>query len=79
MRAEVIQLLKASPFRPFVIISDSGQQIVVRHPENVPYNPERQTVNCYVVADDVIHIIPWSKITRLAFADTGEPLPTPLH
>ncbi len=76
MRSEVIRMLKTAPFRPFLIIMDSGQHILIRHPENVAYDPVKETVNCYAVADGVMHILPWAKITSVAAADTGQPLPT---
>ncbi len=75
MRTEIVRLLKDVPFRPFIIIMDSGQRVVVRHPENVAYDREVETANCYAVSDGLMHILPWVKIAHLALADSGEPLP----
>lgn len=72
---EVVQLLKAAPFRPFLVVMDRGQRVVIRHPENVAYDPERETANCYALADGVIHILPWKKIAHVALADAGQLLP----
>ena len=76
MRAEIIRLLKAQPFRPFAMIMDSGQQVVIRHPENVAYDPAAETANCYALADGIMHILPWEKITSAAVVDRGQTLPT---
>jgi len=65
MRANVSQLLNVVPFRPFVIVTDSGHRIVVRHSENVAFDPESTTGNCYVIADGLMHSLPWAKITCL--------------
>jgi hypothetical protein len=75
MRSEIIRLLSASPFHPFIIVMDSGSRIPIRHPENVAYDPEAQTANCYALADGIMHILPWEKINNLALLDRGEPLP----
>jgi hypothetical protein len=76
VRFDVIRLLKAQPFRPFLLIMDSGQRIGVRHPENVAYDPTVETANCYALSDGVMHILPWEKISSVALVDRGDPLPS---
>jgi hypothetical protein len=44
-RSDVIRFLKAARFRPFLIIMDSGQRVIVRHPENVAYDPAVETIS----------------------------------
>ena len=66
-----------SAVRPFFIMTDSGAQIAIRHSENIAFDPENETGNCYTVADGVLHTIPWRKITSLAEPDRGQPLPDP--
>lgn len=75
-RSDVIRFLKTSPFRPFLIIMDSGQRVIVRHPENVAYDPVVETANCFVISDGFLHVLPWEKISSLMFMDTGQALPT---
>ena len=75
MRDEVVRMLQSSPFRPFVIVMDSGQQVPIRHSENVAYDPERPLRHCYAVADGIMHALPWEKISNLAWADEGQRLP----
>ena len=75
MRAEIIRLLKAVPFRPFIIVMDSGQRVVIRHSENVALDPTVETVNCYALSEGIMYILPWEKMSSLALADSGEPLP----
>lgn len=76
MRTEVIRLLKAAQFRPFLIVMDSGQRVVIRHSENVAFDPVAETANCYALSDGVIHILPWEKMANLALLDSGQPLPS---
>jgi len=61
VRSEIVRLLKAAPFRPFLIIRDSGQRIVVRHSENVAFDPAVKTVNRCVLSDGILHVLPWEK------------------
>jgi hypothetical protein len=75
MQPEIVRVLKAVPFHPFVIIMDSGERVVIRHLENIAYDPERETANCYALSDGIMHILPWEKIAHVALADTGQLLP----
>ena len=75
MQAEIVRLLKATPFRPFVIIMDSGERVVIRHLENIAYDPEREAANCYALSDGIMHILPWEKVAHVALADKGQLLP----
>jgi hypothetical protein len=76
MREEIIRLLQSTPFRPYLIVMDSGQQVAVRHSENVAYDPERPTKNCYALSDGIMHSLPWEKISNVAWAYEGQRLPT---
>lgn len=38
-REEVKRLMHTSPFRPFVLTLESGQTLVIEHPENVAFDP----------------------------------------
>lgn len=75
MQSEIVRLLKAVPFRPFIIIMDSGEKVAIRHLENIAYDPETETANCYALSDGIMHILPWEKIAHVALADKGQLLP----
>lgn len=38
MRHEVRQLIRAQPFRPFVLVVANGERVMVEHPENIALN-----------------------------------------
>lgn len=38
IRGQINTLVKATPFRPFVLILESGQQVIIEHPENIAFN-----------------------------------------
>lgn len=75
MREEILRLLQATPFRPFAVIMDSGQRVVVRHRENVAFDPVEKTANCYALSDGLMYILPWDRISSAVLVDHGELLP----
>ena len=40
IRSEVHRLIRATPFRKFVLILDSGDRVLIEHPENIAFDPE---------------------------------------
>lgn len=39
VRSELQRLLRQSPFRPFAITLEGGEQAIIEHPENVAFDP----------------------------------------
>ena len=39
IRSEVTRLLRQIPFRPFVLILESGDRVMIEHPENLAFDP----------------------------------------
>jgi hypothetical protein len=39
MRSEVQRLMHAVPFRPFAMVLENGDRIVIGHPENIAFDP----------------------------------------
>lgn len=40
VRQQIVDLLRAVPFRPFVLTLENGQTIAIAHPENIAYDPD---------------------------------------
>lgn len=40
IRSEVHRLIRAVPFRKFVLILESGDRILIEHPENIAFDPQ---------------------------------------
>lgn len=38
-RDEIQRMVRAVPFRPFAVVLDSGERIIVNHPENIAFDP----------------------------------------
>ncbi len=39
LHVEIRRLLRAVPFRPFVLNLENGDRIVIEHPENIAFDP----------------------------------------
>ena len=39
VRQQIVEILRAVPFRPFVLTLENGQTISIGHPENIAYDP----------------------------------------
>ena len=40
IRAEIHRLIRAMPFRRFLLILESGDRVLIEHPENIAFDPE---------------------------------------
>ena len=77
MREEVQRLVRVEPFEPFVITLESGQNVLIEHPENIAFDPsakpEQQRANqFYVVTQQVRLFSHFDSITSITTADRGE-------
>jgi hypothetical protein len=51
-REELVQHVRARPFMPFALSLENGERVIVRHPENIAFDPdEGGSVYFYVIAD----------------------------
>lgn len=39
IRAEIRRLLRQVPFQPFLLSLESGQSVLIEHPENIAFDP----------------------------------------
>lgn len=51
IRSELQRLIRAVPYRRFVLSLENGERAVVEHPENVAFDPEANgTEDVYVIS-----------------------------
>jgi hypothetical protein len=77
-KARVQKLLRAVPFRPFVLEMDSGSRILVEHPENVAFVPNpgaspELSEHFYVTTTRVELHSTFDAITNVVLRNRGEP------
>jgi hypothetical protein len=77
-RSEVQRLLRAVPFRPFVLNLENGDHVLIEHPENIAFEPAPQegavgSDDFYVISNRVRLFSTFGAITSVALMDRGEP------
>jgi hypothetical protein len=40
IRDEIHRLIRATPFRRFILILESGDRVLIEHPENIAFDPD---------------------------------------
>ena len=72
VRPEVQRLLVQKPFRPFVLIMESGDRVIVEHPENIAFDPVAQGVgDFYVISGRLRLFSTFEAVTSVTLLDTG--------
>ena len=74
IRAEIHRLLRAAPFRKFVLSLESGEHVLIEHPENIAFDPEAKGTGSdefYVVTGRIRLFSTFSAVSSIALADQG--------
>lgn len=72
IRAEIHRLIRAVPFRRFILILESGDRVVIEHPENIAFDPEtREPANdeFYVITGRIRLFGTFGAVSSIALAD----------
>jgi hypothetical protein len=77
VRSEVQRLLRAVPFRPFVLTLENGDRLVIGHPENIAFDPPAEdgsggSEDFYVISDRLRVFSTFGAVTGVALLDHGE-------
>lgn len=78
IQSEVVRLVRAVPFRPFVFNMENGDRIVVEHPENIAFNPPTNgspgSSKFYVLTSNIATFVgSFAAVTSITQADKGQP------
>jgi hypothetical protein len=74
IRAEIHHLLRAVPFRKFTLILESGDRVVIEHPENIAFDPEAKEPGSdefYVITGRVRLFSTVGVVSSVALLDQG--------
>ena len=72
MRAEIHRLIRAVPFRRFVLILESGDRVLIEHPENIAFDPEGREPGAdefYVITGRIRLFGTFGAVSSVALAD----------
>ena len=72
IRSEIHRLIKAVPFRKFILILESGDRVLIEHPENIAFDPESRepgTDEFYVITGRIRLFSTFGAVSSIALAD----------
>ena len=76
VKAEVQRLVRQAPFRPFSLTLESGDQIVIEHPENIAFDPAEngasRSSEFHVVSSNLRYVSTFEAVSSVAMIDSGE-------
>jgi hypothetical protein len=72
---EVARLIRQRPFRPFAITLDSGERVLIEHPENIAFDPinngARRAANDFYVTSGSLRLFStFDAVSSIATLDT---------
>lgn len=74
-RAELQRLLRQVPFQRFVLTFDSGDRVLIEHPENIAFDPTPGgRGDLYILGGQVRYYGTFDAISNIAMFDTGTPV-----
>ena len=71
-RSEIQRLIRAVPFRRFVLILESGDRVLIEHPENIAFDPEAREPGSdefYVITGRIRLFSTFGAVSSIALAD----------
>ena len=72
IRAEIQRLIRAQPFRRFVLMHESGDRVLIDHPENIAFDSEAKgegSDEFYVITGRIRLFSTFSAVSSIALAD----------
>ena len=74
IRAEIHRLIRAVPFRGFALTLESGDRVLIEHPENIAFDPDGKGEGAddfYVISGRLRLFSTFSAVSSIALADQG--------
>ncbi|HET6250991.1 MAG TPA: hypothetical protein VFE47_25100 [Tepidisphaeraceae bacterium] len=74
IRTELQRLIRAAPFRKFALVLESGNRVVIEHPENIAFDPEAKEPGAddfYVITGRIRMFSTFATVSSIALADQG--------
>jgi hypothetical protein len=77
VRSEVQRMLRAVPFRPFALVLENGDRVIIDHPENIAFDPPTPegggSEDFYVISNRLRLFSTFGAVTSVALLDRGQP------
>ena len=77
IRSEVLRLMRAKPFRPFALLLENGERVMIGHPENIAFEPGSPegvggSEDFYVIAGGLRLFSSFGALTSVVVLDRAE-------
>ena len=77
VRSEILNLMRARPFRPFALLMENGERIMIGHPENIAFEPGSAegvggSEEFYVISGGLRMFSTFGAITSVVVLDRGQ-------
>ncbi len=77
LRSEILRLMRAKPFRPFALLLENGERVMIGHPENIAFEPGSPegiggSEDFYVISGGIRMFSTFGAITSIAMLDHGQ-------
>ena len=72
IRSEVHRLVRAVPFRRFALLLESGDRVMIEHPENIAFEPDATQPGSdefYVISGRIRLFSTFGAVSSVALAD----------
>src|SRR5206468_515573 len=77
IRSEILKLMRSRPFRPFVLLMEDGERIMIGHPENIAFEPGSAegvggSEDFYVISGGLRMFSTFNAVTSIAMVDQAQ-------
>ena len=73
IRSEIQRLIRAVPFRRFVLNLESGERALIEHSENIAFDPKsKSSEDFYVISGRLRLFSTFSAVSAIALADRND-------
>ena len=77
IRSEIMKRMRATPFRPFALTMESGDRVMIGHPENIAFDPGSPagvggSDEFYVISGGVRLFSHFGAVSSVAIVDRAE-------
>lgn len=74
IRSEVVRFVRRTPFRPFILSLENGENVAIEHPENIAFDPGETSgggsLDFYVVSGAVRLYATFDAVTNVTTTDS---------
>ena len=72
IRPQILRLINQRPFRPFALLMENGDRVIIEHPENIAFDPTASGPSeFYVISGHLRLFSTFEAVTSVSLLDQG--------